>query len=65
MMDFSENVLFRMMDFSEKMLEHEKVQKEFLGPQCMIKYLEPGAGQGLIWQRVSESTDGSRKAKVK
>jgi len=28
------------------MLEHEKVQKEFLGPQCMIKYLDLGIAVG-------------------
>jgi uncharacterized ferredoxin-like protein len=29
-----------------EMLEHEKVQKEFLGPQCMIKYLDLGIAVG-------------------
>lgn len=30
----------------KEMLEHEKVQKEFLGPQCMIKYLDLGIAVG-------------------
>jgi uncharacterized ferredoxin-like protein len=30
----------------KKMLEQEKVQKEFLGPQCMIKYLDLGIAVG-------------------
>lgn len=33
-------------DTCKKMLEHEKVQKEFLGPQCMIKYLDLGIAVG-------------------
>lgn len=28
------------------MLEYEKVQKEFFGPQCMIKYLDLGIAVG-------------------
>jgi uncharacterized ferredoxin-like protein len=30
----------------KEMLEHEKVQKEFIGPQCMIKYLDLGIAVG-------------------
>ena len=30
----------------KEMLEHGKVQKEFLGPQCMIKYLDLGIAVG-------------------
>ncbi len=30
----------------KEMLEREKVQKEFLGPQCMIKYLDLGIAVG-------------------
>ena len=30
----------------EEMLKHEKVHKEFLGPQCMIKYLDLGIAVG-------------------
>jgi uncharacterized ferredoxin-like protein len=30
----------------KEMLAHEKVQKEFLGPQCMIKYLDLGIAVG-------------------
>jgi len=30
----------------KEMLEHDKVQKEFLGPQCMIKYLDLGIAVG-------------------
>lgn len=30
----------------KEMLEHGKVQKEFLGPQCMIKYLDLGIAMG-------------------
>ena len=30
----------------KEMLEHEKVQKEFLGPQCMIKHLDLGIAVG-------------------
>lgn len=33
-------------DTCKKMLEHEKVQKEFLGPQCMIKYVDLGIAVG-------------------
>ncbi len=33
-------------DTCKKMLEHEKVQKEFRGPQCMIKYVDLGIAVG-------------------
>jgi uncharacterized ferredoxin-like protein len=33
-------------DTCKKMLEKEKVQKEFFGPQCMIKYVDLGIAVG-------------------
>jgi len=36
------------------MLEREKVQKEFLGLQCMIKYLDLGIAVGSVAAKVKD-----------
>ena len=48
----------------KEILEHEKVQKEFLGPQCMIKYLDLGIAVGSAAAKAKDLCVDNRAKKI-